>query len=162
MKIHPKIKGETLFTWQAYEYKDQQMKADWFWALGIVALAGSVASFIYGNFLFGVFIIFAAIALVFFSTIKPKLITHELSEGGLTYENTFYPFDRLHAFWVDDTDPGHKKILLKSERMFVPVLCVTYEDDADVEFIYEILSSVVPEEPLQEPWGHIIMERLGF
>jgi uncharacterized membrane protein len=162
MNIHPKIKGETLLTWEAYEYKDQEMKTDWFWALGIIALAGSIASFIYGNFLFGVFIIFASIAIVFFSTIKPKRITYEICEGGVIYEEVFYPFETLHAFWIDDFNPENKKLLLKSERIFVPILALPYEDEEEADAIYEILADVIPEEPLQEPWGHIIMERLGF
>jgi hypothetical protein len=156
------VKGETLYSWEAYEYKDREMKTDWFWALGIIALAGSIASFIYGNFLFGVFIILASIAVVYFGTVKPKRITYEITEGGLIYENIFYPFETLHAFWMNENDPSDMKVLVKSERMLVPILTLPYETEDQGNSIYEILSDVIPEEPLQEPWGHLIMERLGF
>jgi hypothetical protein len=156
------VKGETLYSWEAYEYKDREMKTDWFWALGIIALAGSIASFIYGNFLFGVFIILASIAVVYFGTVKPKRITYEITEGGLIYENIFYPFETLHAFWMNENDPSDMKVLVKSERMLVPILTLPYETEDEGNSIYEILSDVIPEEPLQEPWGHLIMERLGF
>ncbi len=156
------LKGNSLFSWQAYEYKDRTVKVDWFWALGIIALAGSVAAFIYGNFLVGIFIIFASIALVFFATVKPELITYEITSNGIIYEGVFYPYENLHCFWMDEFEPDNKKLLVKSERFFVPILALPYDNQETAERIYEILSEVLPEEPLQEPWGHLIMERLGF
>ncbi len=160
--MNPKITGQTIYAWEAFEYKDRAMKTDWFWALGIIALAGSVASFIWGNFLFGVFIIFASIAVVFFGTVKPKRVKYEITEGGIIYEGTFYPFETIHAFFLNEFDETDKKLLLKSERLFVPMLVLPYETAEQGDAIYEILSDIVPEEPLQEPWGHLIMERLGF
>ncbi len=155
-------KGETILAWEAYEYKDREMKADWFWALGIIALAGSVASFIWGNFLFGVFIILASVAVVYFGTRKPERITYEITTGGVFYEGIFYPFETLHAFWLNEEIPDDKKLLIKSERFFVPILTLPYEDEETGNLIYEALTDIVPEEPLQEPFGQLIMERLGF
>lgn len=151
-----------MFAWDAYEYKDRGIRVDWFWALGIIALAGSVAAFIFGNFLFGIFIIFASFALIFFALQKPALIHYELTEGGVVYEGVFYPYETLHAFWLDEMEGDNKKLLLKSERFFVPILALPYTSDAEGDEIYALLSEVIPEEPLQEPWGHLIMERLGF
>ena len=64
-----------LLQWDAYEFKQKEKRPDWFWALGIIAIAGSTVSFIYGNFLFGVFIILATVALFFFGTAKPRRFT---------------------------------------------------------------------------------------
>ncbi len=156
------IKGDLLFSWEALEYKDKPLKNDWFWALGIIAVAGSVAAFIYGNFLFGIFILLAAGTVVFFSTVKPKLITYEITTTGIIYEGTFYPFESLHAFWLNEQDESDKKLLVKSERFFVPILTLPYETEEVADKIRELLSGAIAEEPLQEPWGHLIMERLGF
>lgn len=160
--MNPKITGNTIYSWEAFEYKDRALKTDWFWALGIIALAGSIASFIYGNFLFGVFIILASVAVVFFGTVKPKRIKYEITEGGIIYEKNFYPFETLHAFWLNELDETDKKLLVKSERTFVPILTLPYETNEQGDDIYDILSDLIPEEPLQEPIGHLIMERLGF
>lgn len=160
--MNPKLTGETIYSWEAFEYKDRAMKTDWFWALGIIALAGSVAAFIYGNFLFGVFIILASVAVVFFGTVKPKLVKYEIKEVGVIYENVFYPFESLHAFWMSEHDENDKKVLLRSERMFVPILTLPYNTEDEADSIYAALIDNIPEEPLQEPWGHLIMERLGF
>jgi hypothetical protein len=160
--MNPKITGQKIYSWEAFEYKDRKLKTDWFWALGIIALSGSIASFIYGNFLFGVFIILASIAVVFFGTVKPERLTYEITEGGIIYEKTFYPFETIHAFWINDLDETDKKVLIKSERMLVPILSLPYETEQQGETIREILTDTIPEEPLQEPWGHLIMERLGF
>lgn len=156
------IKGETVFSWQALEYKEKELKPDWYWAIGIIALAGSVASFIFNNFLFGVFIIFATIAVFFFSKIKPRLITYEITSTGILYEGTFYPFENIKCFWMDEIDPNNKKLLIKSNRTIAPILALPYDTEETGDEIFNVLSEILPDEPLQEPWGHIIMERLGF
>lgn len=153
---------DILVAWEAYEFKEKtNKKPDWFWALGIIALAGSAVAFIYGNFLFGIFILLAVAALLFFGQTKPKLYTYIISVEGVVCEDQFYPFEKLHAFWLAEVN-GEKKLLLKSEKKLVPIISLPFEDDEIGEEIYEVLSEVLPEEPLQEPAAHIIMDRLGF
>lgn len=159
------MKGQTnttIFSWQAYEFKETERKPDWFWALGIIAVAGSVASFIYGNILFGIFIIIAAASVMYVSMSKPRLITYSLTDSGVIYEGVFYPYETLHAFWLEETDQQDKKLLIKSERFLVPILALPYDTEDTGDKAREVLLEFVPEEPLQEPWGHLIMERLGF
>lgn len=156
------IKGEPVFSWEAYEFKDKELKNDWFWAIGIIALAGSVAAFIFGNFLFGIFIILATGTVFLFSKIKPKLIKYEITTTGIIYEDVFYPFETLHSFWMDENDESNKKLLVKSSRLFIPILSLPYDTEETGDRIFEALSEILPDEPLQEPWGHLIMERLGF
>ncbi|MCC7004793.1 hypothetical protein IT397_02650 [Candidatus Nomurabacteria bacterium] len=155
-------KGESLFSWEAYEYKDRDLKNDWYWAVGIIALAGSVTAFILNNFLFGIFIIFATIAIFFFSRIKPKLTTYEITTEGIVYEDNFFTFDHLKCFWMDETENDNKKLLIKSERNIASILVLPYDKEEDGDQIFAILSEILPDEPLREPWGHLIMERLGF
>lgn len=156
------IKGPVLFSWEAYEFKDRDLKTDWYWALGIIAIAGSVAAFLFGNFLFGVFIIFAGIAVGFFSRIKPQLITYEITEFGVMYEGTFYPYENLEAFWMNELEPDNKKLLIKSNRLIVPILTLPYNTEDEGDAIFEVLSEFLPDSPLREPFGHTIMDRLGF
>lgn len=155
-------KGETILSWQAFEFKDRELKTDWFWAIGIIALAGSVTAFIYANFLFGIFIILSTASIFYFATVKARLITYEITSGGVVYEGMFYPFETLHAFWLEEHVETDRKLLLKSERFFVPILTLPYDDAETGDLIHEALSDIIPEEPLQEPYGQLIMERLGF
>lgn len=156
------IKGQTIFSWTAYEFKDRDLKTDWYWALGIIALAGSIAAFVWSNFLFGVFIIIAAISVFFFSRMKPKLIKYEIAEHGIVYEGTFYPHESLKSFWLDETEPDNKKLLVKSGRPVVPILALPYNTTEEGDSIFEAMTNLLEAEPLREPWGHLIMERLGF
>ncbi len=155
-------KGKIIFSWQAYEFKEKELKNDWYWALGIIALAGSVASFIFGNFLFGIFIIIASILIFIFSKKKPRFTTYEITENGVLYEGTFYFYENLKSFWIEEADKNDKKLLIKSDRLVVPILTLPYDKDETGEKIFESLSDTLPYEPLQEPFGHMIMDRLGF
>lgn len=161
-EVIDEMKGNTLFAWQAFEFKERDLKTDWYWALGIIAVAGSAAAFIFHDFLFGVFILCAAIIVAVFSRKKPRFIKYEIAENGVVYEGAFYPYASLHSFWLDESDPANKKLLLKSDRYLVPILTLPYNTEDEGDSIFATLADILPDEPLQEPVGHIIMDRLGF
>lgn len=150
-----------LLEWDAYEFKQKEKRPDWFWALGIIAVAGSTVSFIYGNFLFGVFIILATIALFFFGTAKPKRFTYMIMGEGIVVEDVLYPYKKIHAFWMEEID-GEGRLLLRTENKLVPVIVAPFEDEETGDQIHNILSQIMEEKPLREPIAHIIMDRLGF
>jgi len=150
-----------LLKWQAFEYREKKKKPDWFWALGIIAVAGSAVAFIYGNFLFGIFIILAAGSMMFFGTTKPKRITYRISTDGLIFDGHLYPYERLKSFWMEELG-GEKRLLVKSDKTLVPILVLPFEDDETGEDIYAILSELLEEEEIQESNAHKLMDRLGF
>ena len=150
-----------LLEWEAYEYKDKKRKPDWFWALGIIAVAGSAAAFIYANFLFGIFIVLTAGTMMFLGTTKPQKIKYIISVDGIIYDGRIYPFSRLKSFWMEELD-GEKRLLVKSDKTLIPIMVLPFEEDEVGEDIYSILSEILEEEEIQESVAHKIMDRLGF
>lgn len=150
-----------LLEWSALEYQEKKKKPDWFWALGIIAVTGSTVAFIYGNFLFGIFIILAAGSMMFFGTAKPKRINYIISTDGLIFDGNIYPFGRLKSFWMEEVK-GEKRLLVKSDKTFLPILVLPFEEDEVGEYIHSILSEILEEEEIQESNAHKIMDRLGF
>jgi len=153
-------KDRILLEWEAFEYIDKKRKPDWFWALGIIAIAGSAAAFIYGNFLFGIFIVLTAGTMFFFGTAKPQRIKHVLTTDGVIFGNRLYPYSRLKSFWMEDLD-GEKRLLIKSDKTFMPVMVLPFEDDETGEEIYSFFSEILEEEEINESFAHKIMDRLG-
>lgn len=150
-----------LVGWEAYEFVQKKKRPDWFWALGVIALAGSAVAFIYGNFLFGIFIILATVAMMYFGTAKPHRIKYYIAVDGVHYDGRFYPFERLKSFWMEELG-GEKRVLIKSDKTFLPIMVLPFEDDETGEEIFSILSEVLEQEEIHESHAHKIMDRLGF
>ncbi|MDQ5883329.1 MAG: hypothetical protein QG654_242 [Patescibacteria group bacterium] len=152
---------QILLEWEAFEYKEKKRKPDWFWALGIIAIAGSTVAFIYGNFLFGIFIILTAVAMFFFGTTKPQRIKYRITTDGIIFDGRLYPYERLKSFWMEELD-NEKRLLIRSDKTFMPIMVLPFEEDETGEDIYTIFSQILEEEEIQESFAHKIMDRLGF
>ena len=42
--------------WSALEYEEKVQSNDWFWALGVIIVAGSITSIIFANYFFAIFL----------------------------------------------------------------------------------------------------------
>ncbi len=147
--------------WQAPEYKYTEKKADWFWAVWIIALSISIASIIYQNILFAVLIIIGSFTLVMYALRKPKMTTFGVSSKGLQIADAFYPYRNLRSFWISDDDTNDKKLLILSNKILSPLISIPLEN-VDIDKIREILLKSLEEEETEEPLSYKIMEYLGF
>ena len=147
--------------WTALEYEEKERGNDWFWALGVIIVASSITSFIYGNFFFGLFLIVGGILLTIFAIKKPDLVFYEINEKGLKIRNRLFPYDNIKSFWVKKE--GEKPTLfIKSERLFMPIISMPLEQSHTEEIRNIMLSKNVPEEEMKEHVSEKIMDSLGF
>lgn len=155
------MENDILLEWEAYEFPEKQRKPDWFWAIGIIGVTGSAATFIFGNFLFGIFILLASAAMIYFGSTKPNKIKYSILRKGIIHENRFYPYERLKSFWM--TENGlEKKLLISSDKTLNPIMSLPFEDDETGDQIYDILIQILPNEEIQESFATKIMNRLDF
>jgi hypothetical protein len=146
--------------WDAHEYEHKERSRDWFWAVGIVAAAGAITSIIFGNYIFAVLLLLCAFSLTLHINRPPETIHVVVSERGIERGRTLYPYQTLHSFWVDEIHP-HKKIILKSKKLLVPLIVVPL-GEADGERVRTALLRALPEEPLRLPLLESILEYFGF
>ncbi len=146
--------------WSALEYEDKERSADWFWALGIIVVAGSVASLIYKNYFFAMILIIGGILLGFFAIKKPDVINYELNEKGLKIKTHFYPYKNIKSFWVQT---GAKPILfIKSDRFFMPIISMLIDENLAEQIKNLMLKNNTAEEEMKEHASEKIMDTLGF
>jgi hypothetical protein len=155
-----------IFEWSALEYEDKERSRDWFWALGVIVVTGSIASIIFENYFFAALLILGGFLLGFFAIKKPEVITYELGPEGLRAKNHLYPYENIKAFWVQaDFSPEslvRPILFIHSERTFMPVISIPIHLDS-AETIHEIMSSYeIPEVEMKEHASEKIMEALGF
>ena len=154
------IKQKEALVWTAYEYVYREKSADWYWAVGIIAVSMATTSILFNNLLFAIFIILSLFTLLLYAKHKPKLIQIKIDERGIEEGKLRYPFGALESFWVEDQF-GDAKIILKSVKKTSPYIIVPIEN-IDPELVRERLRKHLPEEEHNEPLSKKIMEYLGF
>src|SRR3989344_2476263 len=153
--------------WSALEYEEKERNADWFWALGVIIIASSAASIIYGNYFFAMLLVLSGILLGFFAKKKPYIISYELNEKGLKIRTRLFPYENIKSFWVQtdlsDDGAGIKPLLfIKSERFFMPIISIPINDSLADEIQFIMLTKNITEEEMKEHLSEKIMEVLGF
>lgn len=145
-------------SWQALEYHFTEKSQDWYWALGIVAVAIAIASILYDNILFAVLILVGAFALAIYAGRRPEIITVETNKKGVVVNDTLYPFASLESFWVEEND---NKLLLKSKKTLMPLIAIPL-GDTNPKNLRSFLLELLTEEEHHEPASQKLMEHLGF
>jgi hypothetical protein len=148
--------------WEAPEHTHIEKTSDWYWILGIVAIAGSVVSIIVdNNVLFSIVILLGAMAMIIASHRTPRIIAFEVSTRGIRIGKDLYPYSTLESFCIDEENSSGPQLLVKSKKLFVPLLILPIPD----EYLHEVenmLISRLHEEHMEEPIAHKLLEFLGF
>ena len=148
-------------SWEAPEHRHIEKTSDWYWALGIVAVAAAVAAFIFNNILFGMVILLAAATMILVSHRHPKIVPFEVSVRGVRLARDFHPMGTLESYCIDEDNPLGPQLIVKSQHFFVPLLILPIPEDY-IDDIDDILGIRLAEEHLEEPLGHRLLEFFGF
>jgi len=163
-------------TWSALEYEEKEKTPDWFWALGIVIVAGATASALFSNYFFALLLVISGVLMFLFSVKKPDMVEYELNRKGLKIRNRIYLFENIKAFWVqkNPTDEDRElhgslseeelkpTLFLKSERAFMPILSIPIEESSANTIRNIMINHDVPEELMKEHFSDKVMDFLGF
>lgn len=158
--------NEERIIWSAPAYDHTEHHADWYWAVGIIAVSLAVAFVIVGNALLSVIILVGVATLLVHAKHPPETIECELSRKGVRAGKTFYPGETLESFWILEEHQTEKeyaspKLLLTSQKSFMPHIVIPLTN-APLEEIHHALSQMLDEEPQVEPLPDRIMRKLGF
>lgn len=146
--------------WITLEYHHPERSSDWFWAVGLITVLGTLAALYFNNILFAILIILSGTILFIFALRHPDEIEVELSEKGVRIEKTLYPYLSLESFWIDE-DITPPRLLLKPKSLFAPLVAVMIED-VDNDDIEQFLLKQLPMDELEEPFLQRLAEYLGF
>lgn len=146
--------------WSLLEYNEKERNNDWFWALGIIIIAASVTSIIFGNYFFAVLITLSGVLIVVFAVKKPDLVSYELNEKGLKIRDRLFPYEKIKSFWVQkEIKPT---LFIKSERLVMPIISMPIDYSLADEIKDKMLKNKVVEEEMKEHISEKIMEFIDF
>lgn len=146
--------------WEALESFLAPRSGDWFWAVGIIGLALAVAAMIFNNFLFGVFILLAAVAIMLRSVRPPRKIHVRITSQGVRINSELFPFSQLTSFWVED-EAEEDWLVLHTKKTVVSYVKVPIFD-VDPEYVRQFLLDYLEEERRDPHLAEGIGDYLGF
>jgi hypothetical protein len=154
---------ETLagITWEALEHTHAEKGSDWFWVLGIVTLAISVAAIVIGNTLFGVVVFLAGITVGIAATRPPHVIPYAVTTRGIRVDNIVYPYSTLETFFIDEQHESGPLLLVRSAKMFMPLFVIPLPEEY-VDAVEALIAARLPEEHLEEPFHIKLFGFFGF
>ncbi|MDB5265374.1 MAG: hypothetical protein JWM39_87 [Parcubacteria group bacterium] len=135
-----------LYEWYGTEYVFEEKGADWYWALGIIALAAVVACVLFNNLLLGLVILAAAGTLALMAAKHPRTHHFMIFDTGVGIDNNLYLYQDMVDFsvleYLDETLPP--ALSIKTSRIMAPHILIPIVDHDPVE-IYEYISLHLPE-----------------
>jgi hypothetical protein len=147
--------------WDAQEYEHKERSQDWFWAVGIISFSIAVAATIFGNIIFGILVLVSVFALVLFINREPESVHVVVNEKGITKDRVYYPYSTLESFWIDHEHP-HNKVILKSEKFFMPLIVIPLDPEINPDGLAEVLNRYISEKYHPLPFVEQLLEYLGF
>lgn len=157
------MEGSRKIRWNALNHLKAERSSDWFWFVGITAGAIAILSIYFGNLLFGLLILIATFTIFIQANIEPHMVEFEINRKGIIADKTFYPYSTLESFWVVDEDGWDRdRILIKSQKTFMPLIIIPIGEEVQADEIREELLTYLDEEEMSEPSLQIVMNRLGF
>jgi hypothetical protein len=155
--------ANTIAEWQGREYEHNPKSSDWYWALGIVAVAGAIASILFSNYLFAILIIVGSLSIALHATKIPPTHRFRLIENGLLIGDDLHPFERMLSFTVlEDIEGRFPPILsIKTESWHSPHLVIPLEG-VDVDLVYEYFLHNVDEGEHKHTFSDLVAAWLGF
>jgi hypothetical protein len=148
--------------WHGHEYEHFEKNSEWFWALALIAITGAFTAIILNNVLFAIFILIISFVLALFAARKPQELEYAITQRGLRVNDHLYPFKSLDSFGIDEMSPNHiPKLIIKQKNTFSQEIIIPLED-VEADEVHDFLIRFLPEEDLEEPLTHKVMEWLGF
>ena len=155
--------SNALAEWRGREYDHNPKDADWYWAVGIIAVASILASILFGNYLLATLFGIAAAALALHAAKEPPLHHFRLVEQGIIIGDELHPFGRMTSFSVLEDIEGEfpPMISIKTMSWLSPHLIIPLEG-VDADMVYDHFLQHVDEEEHKHTFVDLVAAWLRF
>jgi hypothetical protein len=156
------MSSSAIFEWEGREYDPNPKSADWYWALGIIAVAGAIASILFGNYLLAILIVIATVTIALHGAKHPPVHRFRVVERGLVIGEELYSFDNMISFSVLEDIEGELPLLsIKNESWLSPHLMIPLEG-VDADAVYGHFLHHVDESRHDHTFADLLAVWLGF
>jgi hypothetical protein len=147
--------------WSIDTHEHHEHSIDWYWGLGLIALAAAALSIFLGNALLAVIIFLAALSLGILVHRGPREHTVGLNPRGVSMDGTLYRWSSVVSFWIQqDTRDPH--LLITTEGILHPQLVIPLVDPGRAQNVRAYIKRFAKEEEQRPHMGHHIAQMLGL
>lgn len=140
-----------IHSWDAPEFIRNPRTADWYWAISLMGAAGVFASIYYGNYLFGGVILLSAVLLIMASVRPVHTYKVELFEKEMAISGKRIAYEKLSGFWINEHPREGYKLLIKSDKIALPVSVIALTDKITPEEVRAFFHNKVDETEITIP-----------
>jgi hypothetical protein len=156
----PQTEGHSI-SWDVVTHVHKERSNDWYWALGLSALAGAAIALWVGDLLFALIIIIGAGSLGVLAARGPREHSVHIDNKGVAIDGTLYMYRSIKSFWVDK-NPDDPRLYLMTEGIMAPHITLPLQSASQAEQVRSYLRPKV-EEIEQEPhFGEHILRLIGL
>ena len=153
--------AHTHISWKAPEYEYRVRSSDWYWAVWIIVISLAIISILFNDLLLAILIVLGVFTLTMMSKRQPRTIEYAVSNEGFRVGKRLYRHDELESFWIAEQDGMPTRLLIKSKKVFVPLI-TAFVENADPADIRSALLKYLYEERMDEPLSQKLLEWFGF
>jgi hypothetical protein len=147
-------------TWQVHSREHGERSNDWFWGLGLLAVAGGGLAIFFGNSLLAVILILGAASIGTLAARAPREHSARIDKRGISIDGTLHPYESLASFWVEEgEDP---KLFVSTTGIIAPHLTVPLLERGRAEAVRGFLKKYLREEEQGPHFGEQIAEFFGL
>ena len=153
---------ESILEWNVVETPPAQKSVDWFWAVGIILLSLAVIAIVFGNPLFGVFLVVVLFVLFALTHKHPRTIRYVLTKDGLYELEQLYQFSKIKSFYIDESMYHVPTLVIEVERWLLPILGIPLQKEIAPQDVRMYMRPHIMEKPIKEPLFHHLFEMFGL
>jgi len=153
--------GKQEMVWSVTTHEHRERSTDWYWALGLVGVAGAVASVFFGNAMLAIIIVLGLGSIGVLAVRGPREHLVKIDERTLTIDGTRYPFSSILSFWVEhDTDTP--RLFMTLGGVIAPHFSLTLDSRSQAADVREHLRRHIKEEEQGPHLGEHLAEIFGL
>ena len=141
-----------LFSWQTPEFIAFSRGRTWYIVAGIFMAGIITYAILSGSITMALAFLMVCILFMLIQHKQPRLVDVIISDMGIQYDRTFYPFHHINAFWIVYHPPYIRSLYLRiSEGKRFKIVHIQLDAQSPI-VIREILIKEIPEiEGAEEP-----------
>lgn len=150
-----------VISWQVHTHTHKERSNDWFWGLGLLAVAGAVASIFFGNILLAVILLVGVGSIGILAARGPREHSVRIDARGISLDGTLYPYASVHSFWVEE-EGENPRLWVSTTGLLAPELALPLETRARAGQVRALLKRYVKEEEQGPHFGEHVAEMFGL
>ena len=147
-------------SWTTPHRPARHRSPDWYWTVATIAVAIAVICGYFGNLLFGIIFILAAIVIIFESKRDKGNEQVTIVKKGIRVGNTLYPVSSIHSFYINEDD-SHPHLSLRLNKPLLPSIELEL-GDMDARKLNDFLAQYLPEEEHEQHLADALVKSLGL